>query len=559
MDASPHQTRRTLETLAGAARHRRSTTLELRDDPTRAPGAVASVLGFSFRGGRWLVTVRWHDTGGLCVLDLRRISSVQRRRRPALPCPATFDPVAFSGAELLGWGNVPQRPHFLRPSGDWRELLRALLPTSRPTRELAGDRLFRLDAAHSDTVLELTRSVGIPAAVCSAPPMPETTRPTRGAAPRQTETRNDRPRAATPRGGARRPAVRPPATRRRAAPQVAQPEDDSAAVRCLRLVSWLIAQREPVTRTQIFAAFPGDYAGSEQATEKKFTRDKDTLRRLGYSLQVVELSGRKDNQGYLVNAQDCTLPAIDFTPDEAALLWSAAVSALRLSAHPLRPELESAIRKLVVGSKGLPPKARDHGELDPGEPRKLSKELETVIDAWERRKELTIDYWRPATGEVTTRVVDVHGWAMRRGEWIFVGRCHLRDATRIFYLSRVRRAKVNGSRKDKKDYDIPEGFDIRDWSRQQPWEYWVEAPRQATVRFTGSLAKVARQLLPGAAVSTDGQGARLATFEIRNLDGLVRQALAWGPEAELLEPAEGRATARAILEPLAGPGAEVMS
>jgi len=37
---------------------------------------------------------------------------------------------------------------------------------------------------------------------------------------------------------------------------------------------------------------------------------------------------------------------------------------------------------------------------------------------------------------------------------------------------------------------------------------------------------------------------------VRNLRGLVRQALAWGPEAEILEPPEGRQMAREVLASL---------
>jgi proteasome accessory factor B len=47
---------------------------------------------------------------------------------------------------------------------------------------------------------------------------------------------------------------------------------------------------------------------------------------------------------------------------------------------------------------------------------------------------------------------------------------------------------------------------------------------------------------------------------VRNLDGLVRQVLAWGEDAELLAPAEGRARAWAILGALAaGPAREARS
>ena len=70
------------------------------------------------------------------------------------------------------------------------------------------------------------------------------------------------------------------------------------------------------------------------------------------------------------------------------------------------------------------------------------------------------------------------------------------------------------------------------------------------MRFRGSLARIAKQLLPSAKVTTDETGARVARLEVRNLRGLVRQALAWGPEAEVTDPAEARTVAREILASL---------
>ena len=167
----------------------------------------------------------------------------------------------------------------------------------------------------------------------------------------------------------------------------------------------------------------------------------------------------------------------------------------------------------------------------------------------------------PGVGLIDCR--DVNGnvrpkhWARRRAEWIFVGHDHLRGTVRIFYLSRVRSLRQVGLPKEEAerrtrlgrtgDYDVPESFDVRSWSRQQVWEYHVHPPAAAAVRFRGSLAGIAKQLLPAAEVITDGTGARVARLEVRNLRGLVRQALAWGPEAEVIEPAEARATAREIL------------
>ena len=46
------------------------------------------------------------------------------------------------------------------------------------------------------------------------------------------------------------------------------------------------------------------------------------------------------------------------------------------------------------------------------------------------------------------------------------------------------------------------------------------APREATVRFTGSLAKIAPRLVPGAKLATAPDNSRVARLVVRNLDGL---------------------------------------
>jgi proteasome accessory factor B len=351
---------------------------------------------------------------------------------------------------------------------------------------------------------------------------------------------------------------------RRAARKRSSPHE----ARLLRLAAWLLDQAEPASRARIYEAFPDAYRGRPDAKEKKFTRDKEALRRLGFNLETEQLGGREDQVGYFIDARSSALPPIDLSADEAAAVWTAGVGALRLSTHPLRDELESALRKLVVGARGLPPRAAATEDLAgdaPADEGRDGKLLRRLADAWEKRRRLRISYWRVSTGEVVERDVDVFGWARRRGEWIFVGHCHLRRGVRIFYLSRVRslrpaalprdEAEARARRGKKGDYDVPDGFDVRAWSRQQIWDYDVHPPRAATVRFRGSLARLAQQLLPAAEVTTEPAGTRIARLEVRNLRGLVRQALAWGPEAEIVEPDEARATAREILDAVVAPRA----
>jgi proteasome accessory factor B len=322
----------------------------------------------------------------------------------------------------------------------------------------------------------------------------------------------------------------------------------SAEARLLRLAAWLHARREPATREEIYAAFPDDYAGRADAREKKWTRDKQDLKRIGLPLSFLEEEG--DHGGYLLDPSACALPRLAFTAEEAAVLLTAGQAALRSHDHPLRDDLEIALRKLIVGSQGLPPRAASlEADGTVLERAVLRGWLETLTDAVERRKRVRITY-RRTDGSVSRRHVDPYGYAWRRGQWILVGHCHLRGAVRLFLLDRVQELAIDPADRKRPDFEIPRGFDIHAWSRQEPWDFLVHDPIEAVVRFRGSLARIAAQLLPAARITGPAGGARVARLAVRNLRGLVRQALAWGPEAELLEPAEGRAMAREMLSGL---------
>jgi proteasome accessory factor B len=333
-------------------------------------------------------------------------------------------------------------------------------------------------------------------------------------------------------------------------------EAAAAEKRLLKLAAWFLGRAEPATRSEIQAAFPRDYVGQADAVEKKWTRDKRDLLRLGIPIRFIDTLD--DRGAYTVDAGGYHLPALEFAPEEAAVLWMAGQAALRSPEHPLRDELETALRKLAVGAKGLPPRAamlEAEGTRE-GDAR-LRKWLETLADAVERRKRVRLSYAK-SSGEVGERLVDPYGYAWRRGEWLLVGYCHLRRALRVFYLGRVQALALAPLEAKKEDFRIPEDFDIRAWSRQEPWDYLVHEPREARIRFRGSLARIASRLLPGVRLTTAPGGVREARLPVRNLAGLVRQAIAWGPEAEVVEPADARQLARELLAGLQGRlGAEV--
>ena len=331
--------------------------------------------------------------------------------------------------------------------------------------------------------------------------------------------------------------------------------EKAAERRLIKLAAWFLARGEPATREDVYEAFPDDFVGTAAAKEKKWSRDKRDLQQLGVPLRFVE---ELDEKGaYTIEPGSFYLPRLEFTAAEAAVLQTAARAALGDPDHPLHDDVEGALRKLLLGAAGLPPRAATlEAAREPAAPPQLRRWLSTIADAIEERRTLHLDYWVPARDELTTRDVSPYGYAWRRGEWILVGWCHLRKSVRVFYLRRVRALGSAKLKKQPPHYEIPADFDVRTWSRQETWDYFAHPPEEATVRFRGSLAKIAPKLLPGARLSTSPDNSRIARVVVRNLDGLVRQCLAWGPEAEIVAPEAGRARAREILDALAGAGGE---
>jgi len=332
---------------------------------------------------------------------------------------------------------------------------------------------------------------------------------------------------------------------------------DPAERRLIRIITWMKARAEPFTRDDLVEAFPVEYAGSPAAVEKKFLRDKAAVERLGIALRLDE----GETTSYLVDRTSLHLATVDFGRGEAAVVWMAGRAAARAANHPLAAELTSALRKLMVGTGGLPGTVPGPGALaPPAESQALASRLELLADAVQRRRRLHLGY-RGASGLETARDVDVYGYGLRDGEWFFVGHCHLRGARRIFFLRRVTALKAGRDEghdcvvpKDVKGHDfaVPRDFDFDQWKTQRPWDYLAHPPLEAVVRLGGDLAPMARRLLPRAVISVAKDGRREARLQVRNLDGLVRQVLAWGPDAELVAPPEGRQRAHAILDALAG-------
>lgn len=332
-------------------------------------------------------------------------------------------------------------------------------------------------------------------------------------------------------------------------------QGDTPESRLMHLTAFLLEQRGPVTFEAICEAFPAFYQGGFAARDRKWTRDKNELLRAGVPIRFIQ--GVDDEPGYVLEPRAYFLEKLALEPVEAALLATAAAAALQLRDNPARADLLSAMRTIAAALRpgqpaSLPFTAKPHhSDKDKVRPRRVSALLEQVRRAIHERRRLRMRYLN-ARLEESEREVDLYGYAWRRGAWLVVGYCHAKSDVRVFYVDRIRALVPAHSRRGGADYEIPEDFDIKVHSRQQPWQYYSHPALEATLRLRGALADIASSTFPGATTQhVDADGAVTLLLRTTDVAALVRHALHLGPDCELIAPESARRLAREMLGKLA--------
>jgi proteasome accessory factor B len=314
--------------------------------------------------------------------------------------------------------------------------------------------------------------------------------------------------------------------------------------RLLDLVALLLDAKEPISWAELRQSFPEDYgAGSDEAAERKFERDKAELLELGIPLTYVQGEDER-RDGYAVDKEAYYLPEVGLSPEELAVLYAAGSAALASGAFPGSTDLTHALRKVgffarVEGAEVPTPRVRmelDGRDSAPG----LAGHLEALWGASAARKSVDLQYYSPRSKEVTQRRVDPYGLALRGGVWSLVGHCHLRGGIRTFHVHRIRSLQVNAARPRSPDFEVPEGFKLDDHVAQYPWQHAFHPAVDVTLRLTGELANLGERLFPPAQISAGSEGTSVIV-SATDLEGLLRFALSLGHQAQVLAPEKARA------------------
>ncbi|MGO9973962.1 MAG: helix-turn-helix transcriptional regulator [Solirubrobacteraceae bacterium] len=250
-------------------------------------------------------------------------------------------------------------------------------------------------------------------------------------------------------------------------------KDTEKLIRQLSLISYLMAERRPVTAPEIRRDVEGYSVMNEDAFARRFYADRSELEALGISLTIEKpADGAVEQENYSLPPENFHLPAIEFTDQEHAALHTALhllggefayAEPLRLALQQIswgRPSPFTAPEQRTV-ALGITGAAGGHD---------ISHRLAKIETAIFRRKSIVFEYYtmeRDATG---TRRVDPYQLLFEGGQFYLVGRAHDRDAIRVFRLSRML-GKVGYATKAEHDFQRPADFDPRSYANRVPWQF----------------------------------------------------------------------------------------
>jgi len=319
-------------------------------------------------------------------------------------------------------------------------------------------------------------------------------------------------------------------------------KDTEKLIRQLSLISYLMAERRPVTALEIRRDVEGYSGMNEDAFARRFYADRAELESLGIQLPVEKpADGVAEQENYSLRPENFHLPAIAFTDEELASLQFALtlLDGEFAYAEPLRLALQQ-----ISWGRPSPLNSPDQGSIALGVTASagghdLSQRLAKIETAIFRNKTITFDYYTMERDAVGARKVDPYHLLFQGGQFYLLGRSHERDAIRVFRLSRIR-GKVAYATKAEHDFKRPTDFDPRSYATRADWQFG-EPVGQAEVWISERIAwQVERHFgrFGTIAKAQDGSGDMTFTTEYASVRQLAAWALRLGEHARILAPDE---------------------
>ncbi len=318
-------------------------------------------------------------------------------------------------------------------------------------------------------------------------------------------------------------------------------KDTEKLIRQLSLISYLMAERRPVTAPEIRRDVEGYSVMNEDAFARRFYADRSELEALGIVLSVEKpADGLVEQENYSLPPENFHLPPIEFSDAELAALRTALqlldgefayAEPLRLALQQIswgRPSPLSSPEQRTV-ALGITGAAGGH---------EVSQRLAKIETAIFRRKTIVFDYYTMERDELGGRKVDPYQLLFQGGQFYVVGRSHERDAIRVFRLSRIR-GKIGYATKAEHDFQRPAEFDPRAYANRIDWQFG-DPLGSAEVWISSRIAwQIERhfgrygEMRPG-----EDEGDRVFVTPYANARQLIAWVLGLGEHARIAGPPE---------------------
>lgn len=174
--------------------------------------------------------------------------------------------------------------------------------------------------------------------------------------------------------------------------------------------------------------------------------------------------------------------------------------------------------------------------------------LALLRDATRTRRPCRLEYLKPDSVEPEPRAVHPYVMVYASGHWYVLGEDPEAGGIRAFRLDRILEAAV-----EEGAYEVPPDFDAGDWI-EGGGVFLADTRLEARVRYSLRVAPWIREADRPGEIEREEEpgGALVVRHRVADPGWLVRHVLAYGPEAELLEPAEMRALVAERVALLAG-------
>jgi proteasome accessory factor C len=254
-------------------------------------------------------------------------------------------------------------------------------------------------------------------------------------------------------------------------------KDTEKLIRQLSLISFLMAERRPVSALEIKQDVEGYSEMNDDAFARRFYADRAELDSLGISLKVEKPpEGYFEAELYTLPPENFYLPAIEFSDGELAALQTAL--ALLDGRFAYAEPLRLALQQLTWGrpSPLAQPDQRSVAVAVTASAggRELSQRLAKVETAISRRKTIEFSYYSIERDEVSKRKVEPYHLLYQGGQFYLVGHAFERDDIRVFRLSRIR-DKISYATKAEHDFTIPDDVDPWQYAHRADWQLGAPA------------------------------------------------------------------------------------